>query len=202
MVLSVKPQRLDKVLAGLKGAIRSDALALSIVAGASWIKSVMGWDMDVVVRSMPNTPAQLVRDHRLDFFVVGHEQQRDWRARSWALWGKDLPGRGKLPGYGDRRLRHRAAYVFLFMEAMVDAGVHLVFPRRIAEDWYRKLCAARWLLSDSTRITSTWRACATRSHPWRTSAAALYYLEKAVSALPSRGQSGRPMSARRTGKNR
>ena len=25
------------------------------------------------------------------------------------------------------------AYVFLFMEAMVDAGVHLGFPRRIAE---------------------------------------------------------------------
>jgi hypothetical protein len=25
------------------------------------------------------------------------------------------------------------AYVFLFMEAMVDAGVHLGFPRRLAE---------------------------------------------------------------------
>ncbi len=27
------------------------------------------------------------------------------------------------------------AYVFLFMEAMIDAGVHMGFPRRIAEHW-------------------------------------------------------------------
>ncbi|MCC7129305.1 MAG: NAD(P)-binding domain-containing protein, partial [Anaerolineae bacterium] len=35
VVLSVKPQRLERVLAGLKGAIQPTALALSIVAGAS-----------------------------------------------------------------------------------------------------------------------------------------------------------------------
>ncbi len=70
------------------------------------------------------------------------------------------------------------AYVFLFMEAMIDAGVHLGFPRRIAEqlvtqtlrgsvDYYsgRKQHAA----SLRNEVTS----------PGGTSAEALYYLEKA-----------------------
>ena len=36
VVLSVKPQRLDRVLIDLRDAIRPTALILSIVAGASW----------------------------------------------------------------------------------------------------------------------------------------------------------------------
>lgn len=34
------------------------------------------------------------------------------------------------------------AYVFLFMEAMIDAGVHMGFPRRIAEQLVVQTCAA------------------------------------------------------------
>jgi pyrroline-5-carboxylate reductase len=76
------------------------------------------------------------------------------------------------------------AYVFLFMEAMVDAGVHLGFPRRIAEqlvtqtvrgsvDFYRKHMqengSSQHLAQLRNQVTS----------PGGTSAAALYYLEKA-----------------------
>ena len=72
------------------------------------------------------------------------------------------------------------AYVFLFMEAMVDAGVHLGFPRRIAEqlvvqtvrgsvDYYRYRADPKHLARLRNEVTS----------PGGTSAAALYYLEKA-----------------------
>jgi pyrroline-5-carboxylate reductase len=72
------------------------------------------------------------------------------------------------------------AYVFLFMEAMVDAGVHLGFPRRIAErlvaqtvrgsvDYYEKRDDPVHLARLRNEVTS----------PGGTSAAALYYLEKA-----------------------
>lgn len=76
------------------------------------------------------------------------------------------------------------AYVFLFMEAMVDAGVHMGFPRRIAEqlvtqtvrgsvDFYRKHMqdngSSLHLAQLRNQVTS----------PGGTSAAALYYLEKA-----------------------
>jgi pyrroline-5-carboxylate reductase len=70
------------------------------------------------------------------------------------------------------------AYVYLFMEAMVDAGVHLGFPRRIAEQlvvqtvkgsvaFYEK--SPSHLARLRNQVTS----------PGGTSAAALYYLEKA-----------------------
>jgi pyrroline-5-carboxylate reductase len=59
VVLSVKPQRLDKVLLGLRGSIRPEALVLSIVAGASMKKISSGLHHPIVVRSMPNTPAQI-----------------------------------------------------------------------------------------------------------------------------------------------
>ena len=70
------------------------------------------------------------------------------------------------------------SYVFLFMEAMIDAGVHMGFPRRIAER----------LVSETIRGTLRYYERSPR-HPARlrnevtspggTSAAALYYLEKA-----------------------
>jgi pyrroline-5-carboxylate reductase len=70
--------------------------------------------------------------------------------------------------------------VFLFMEAMVDAGVHLGFPRRIAEqlvaqtvrgsvDYYSRSDDPVHLARLRNQVTS----------PGGTSAAALYYLEKA-----------------------
>jgi len=72
------------------------------------------------------------------------------------------------------------AYVFLFMEAMVDAGVHLGFPRRIAEklvaqtvrgsvDYYQKREDPVHLARLRNQVTS----------PGGTSAEALYFLEKA-----------------------
>jgi len=72
------------------------------------------------------------------------------------------------------------AYVFLFMEAMIDAGVHLGFPRRIAEhlvtqtmrgsvDFYIQRGGPLHLASLRNQVTS----------PGGTSAEALYYLEKA-----------------------
>lgn len=70
------------------------------------------------------------------------------------------------------------AYVFLFMEALIDAGVHLGFPRRIAEQ----------LVVQTLRGSVEYYALR-RAHPASlrnevtspggTSAAALYYLEKA-----------------------
>ncbi|TLN09542.1 pyrroline-5-carboxylate reductase, partial [bacterium] len=59
VILSVKPQRLDRVLDNLRGHIQEDALVISIVAGASIEKIGGQLEHTSVVRAMPNTPGQI-----------------------------------------------------------------------------------------------------------------------------------------------
>jgi pyrroline-5-carboxylate reductase len=156
------------------------ALVLSIVAGATIKRIQEGLCHDIVVRSMPNTPAQIAEGITVwtDSAKVSDEQREMTRQILGAL-GEEIYVEEEyylnmataLSGTGP-------AYVFMFMEAMVDAGVHLGFPRRIAEqlvaktvrgsvDYYRKRDVHLARLRNE--VTS----------PGGTSAAALYYLEKA-----------------------
>lgn len=183
VVLSIKPQNLKKVLDGLKGALKPDALVLSIVAGASIAKIARLLDHHIIVRSMPNTPAQIgegitvwtcspsVSDKQKNFAqaILGafgqeiFEEEEDYLDKATAL-----SGTGPM-------------YVYLFMEAMVDAGVHMGFSRRTAErlvietirgsvDYYDTGAEeTRHLARLRNQVTS----------PGGTSAEALYYLEKA-----------------------
>lgn len=179
VVLSVKPQRLTGVMKGLK-AIRPEALVLSIIAGASIRKLSAGLKHHAVVRSMPNTPAQIGEGITVwtASEAVSEEQKKIARAILSAL-GEEvfvedeyyLDMATALSGTGP-------AYVFMFMEALIDAGVHMGFPRRIAEQlvvqtirgsisYYLK--AGRHPATLRNQVTS----------PGGTSAEALYYLEKA-----------------------
>ncbi len=180
VILAVKPQKLQRVMAGLKGQIPHPALVLSIVAGASMQTIMEGLDHPNVVRAMPNTPAQI--GEGISVWTASHKtspEQMEQARKILCALGQEifmeeeiyLDMATALSGTGP-------AYVFLFMEALIDAGVHLGFPRRIAEklvietihgslDYYssRKLHPATL----RNEVTS----------PGGTSAAALYYLDKA-----------------------
>ncbi len=185
LVLSVKPQRLDEVMNDLRGALRKSALVLSIVAGARIEKIASGLEHETIVRAMPNTPAQIGEGITVwtDSPAVD-EAQREAAARILGAFGEQIYMEDEdyldmataLSGTGP-------AYVFLFMEALVDAGVHMGFPRRVAEklvaqtlrgsvDYYLQHMdngSALHLAHLRNQVTS----------PAGTSAAALYYLEKA-----------------------
>ena len=181
VVLSVKPQRLERVLFGLKGSLKPEALVISIVAGAPIHKISTGLGHDIIVRSMPNTPAQIGEGITVwTAASVVNEDQRQVARQVLTAFGEEefveeesyLDMATALSGTGP-------AYVFLFMEAMVDAGVHLGFPRRLAEklvaqtvrgsvDFYSQRSGPH-LAHLRNQVTS----------PGGTSAAALYYLEKA-----------------------
>lgn len=179
VVLSVKPQRLSNVMKDLK-AIPPDALVLSIVAGASLKKIGGALKHAAVVRSMPNTPAQIGEGITVWTASPAVTEAQKETARSiLSALGQEvfvedenyLDMATALSGTGP-------AYVFLFMEALIDAGVHMGFPRRIAEqlvvqtlrgsvDYYEK--AGHHPAGLRNQVTS----------PGGTSAEALYYLEKA-----------------------
>ncbi len=59
VILSVKPQMLRFVFRDLCGKLRKDALVLSIIAGARIESMTQGLKHTSIVRSMPNTPAQV-----------------------------------------------------------------------------------------------------------------------------------------------
>jgi len=57
VVLSVKPQKMNAVLAEIKGAVNAGAVVISIAAGVSVDKIVSALGDAQVIRVMPNTPA-------------------------------------------------------------------------------------------------------------------------------------------------
>jgi len=180
VVLSVKPQMLAGVISDLRGLIPPPALVLSIVAGAKISAIGQGLDHKAIVRSMPNTPAQIGEGITVwtASEAVSEEQLEHARSILTALgeeiWVDDedyLDMATALSGTGP-------AYVFLFLEAMVDAGVHLGFPRYIAE----KLVVQTLRGSvEYVRQTPSHLARLRNqvTSPGGTSAEALYFLERA-----------------------
>jgi pyrroline-5-carboxylate reductase len=131
---------------------------------------------------MPNTPAQIGQG--ITVWTAAPEvsaEQREMARQILTALGEEvfveeesyLDMATALSGTGP-------AYVFLFMEAMVDAGVHLGFPRRLAEQLVAQ--TLRGSVEFYTTRTDPLHLAYLRNQvtsPGGTSAAALYYLEKA-----------------------
>jgi pyrroline-5-carboxylate reductase len=179
LVLSIKPQVLDEVLKALHLDGRLPKVVLSIIAGAHIQQLSEGLYNPNVIRAMPNTPARIGQG--ITVWTAAREVPEEQREQGRAIlssFGQEvfvdnedyLDMATALSGTGP-------AYVFLFMEAMIDAGVHMGFSRRIAEQ-----------LVIQTMRGSVEYAAATKEHPAAlrnqvtspggTSAEAIYHLEK------------------------
>jgi len=179
VVLSIKPQSLNEVAAQLQGHIPSRALVLSIIAGANIGKISQKLHNYRVVRVMPNTPARIGKG--MSVWTATQDvtdQQREQTKAILNALGEELyvdhenylDMATALSGTGP-------AYVFLFMEAMIDAGVHMGFSRRVAEQLvYQTVEGAVAFTRDSKRHPVDLRNMVTS--PGGTSAEALYQLEK------------------------
>jgi len=74
------------------------------------------------------------------------------------------------------------AYVFIFMEAMIDAGVHLGFSRRVSEELVVRTLKGSVDFYQAVNMKSNVHVAALKNQvtsPGGTTAEALYYLEKA-----------------------
>lgn len=179
LVLSIKPQVLPKVMKGINLDVRADALVLSIIAGARVKVIVKGLRHAAVVRAMPNTPGQFGEGMTVwtsTPHVTGRQReqaQEILRALGKAIWMEDegyLDMATALSGTGP-------AYVFLFIEALIDAGVHMGFSRHIAEEMViQTIKGSVKVVEELGRHPATLRNMVTS--PGGTSAAALYELEK------------------------
>jgi pyrroline-5-carboxylate reductase len=180
VVLSVKPQVLPLVMGELKGRVRPDALVLSIIAGARIQNIAAGLQHAGIARAMPNTPAQIGQG--ITVWTVSNDVSDEQRRQAEIILGalgeqvfvddEDyLDMATALSGTGP-------AYVFLFMEAMVDAGVHLGFSRHVAEKLVLQTVkgSVEYILHSPNHLA---RLRNQVTSPGGTSAEALYFLEKA-----------------------
>lgn len=179
VILSVKPQVLREVLHDLRGALPPSALVVSIIAGATIDTIVRGLDHANVVRSMPNTPARVGEGMTVWTASAAVDQQGQDRARLiFGALGEEvfvdheeyLDMATALSGTGP-------AYVFLVMEALIDAGVHLGFSRRIAQQLVLKTMQGSVAFARSVDMHPAELRNMVTS-PGGTSAEAIYQLEK------------------------
>ena len=180
VIICTKPQRMNTVLKSLNRSIKPDAFVISIVAGASLTKISDGLGHSAIIRAMPNTPAQIgagitvwtasksispiqMNQTKLILGALGDEVFLE--DESYLDMATALSGTGP-------------AYVYLFMEALIDAGVHLGFPRRIAEKLVIKTIqgSIEYYAESDLHLAALRNAV---TSPGGTSAEAQYFLEKA-----------------------
>lgn len=179
VILSVKPQKLPAVMRELHGKIPPQVLVISIVAGATLQNLAFGLDHADVVRAMPNTPAQVgegmtVWAHRL---APGGERHQLAQQILAALGREIFVEEEAYIDMATAVSGTGPAYVFLFVEALIDAGVHLGLPRRIAEEMVLQTIKGSVAFYNQNESHPA-RLRNQVTSPAGTSAAAIYYLEK------------------------
>ncbi len=135
VILAVKPQNFSEVAASLLGEIDPSQLVFSIIAGKQIKTLVEGLKHQAVVRVMPNTPAQIGMGMSVwtATDAVTADQKESARKILAAMGEElftddegDLDKATALSGSGP-------AYFFLFMEALVEAGIKLAFSPEVAK---------------------------------------------------------------------
>jgi len=179
VILAIKPQVLATALGGLRGTIDGETLVLSIVAGATiaQIKSSLG--VETIVRAMPNTPAQVGEGSTVWVATATTSQsQRDLARNILQLLGLEIEVQEErylnmataLSGSGP-------AYVFLFIEAIVEAGVRLGFARSVAEQLALQTVRGAAVYAQQTGLPPA-ELRARVTSPGGTTAEGLYQLER------------------------
>lgn len=136
VIMAVKPQVLQQAMAELVGIIRPNQLVLSIVAGATIDTIRKGLGHDAVVRSIPNTPAQIGQGISV-WAATGtvNPIQRDMARQILGALGKEIyVTEEKYVDMATAISGSGPAYVFLFLEAFIDAAVHIGFQRPMAQE--------------------------------------------------------------------
>ena len=180
VVVAVKPQRVGRVLQEVGGSLAPEQLLLSVVAGTrvETISAELGGHRGVV-RAMPNTPAQIGQGMTAWTATpeVSERQLEAVRALLGALGREMYVENENMIDMATALSATGPTYVFMMMEALVDAGVHMGFSRHVAGE-----------LVTQTMLGSVLFARETHKHPAElrnmvtspggTSAEAIYQMEK------------------------
>ncbi len=179
VVLAIKPQNLAGVLKDLNGMLSPTHLVLSIIAGAKIDTLCQGLNHRNVVRAMPNTPAQIGEGISVWTATTGvTEQQKRWASSILGAMGKEVyVADEKYLDMATAVSGSGPAYLFLFVESLVDAAVHIGLPRDVAQELVLEtILGSGHLIQKSGKQPAELRRMVTS--PGGTTAEALLQLEK------------------------
>ena len=134
VILSVKPQNLPETFSTLDSGLGSGQTAVSIIAGATMNTLRQGLGHEALIRVMPNTPAQIGAGMSV-WTATPKVQEEAVEATRQILrtLGEELyVDDEKLIDIATALSASGPAYVFLFIESLIDAGVYLGMPRDAA----------------------------------------------------------------------
>lgn len=181
VVLAVKPQEFAKAADKLSGRLNSHSTVMSIMAGTriETIRDALGHD--AVARAIPNTAAQVGESMTVWTASPSVSEKAREAVRSLlAVLGQELyVADEKYVDMATAVSSSGPAYVFLVMEAMIDAAVHIGIRRDQAEAMVKQTLfgSAKYAL-ESGRHPAVLRNEVTS--PGGTTAEALRVLEEAA----------------------
>lgn len=135
VVLAVKPQNVGDVFTGLKGNLQPEQVILSIAAGVRIATIIKGTGHDKVVRSMPNTPAQI------GLGISGWAATPQVTDKQKKLARSILKALGKEIYFNEEEYLDKVtaisgsgpAYIYLFAESLIDGAIELGLTKQDAE---------------------------------------------------------------------
>ncbi len=180
VVLAVKPQDFGTVAADLRGRLEGGQTVLSIMAGVRVGSIVETLGHKAVVRAMPNTAAFVGQAMSVWIATPDVSQQgREVTAQVLGALGREVE-------VSDERYLDMATavsgsgpgYVLLFLEALIDAGVHVGLRRELATEMaLQTLRGSVFLVEETGKHPAELRDMVTS--PAGTTAAGLQVLEEA-----------------------
>lgn len=189
LVLAVKPQIIGPVMESLRPVVGTHTLVLSIAAGISIARLAAGLATDRVVRTMPNTPAQVGKgiSGAVAAAAVTPSQRESadalLQAAGPVVWfdaEADLDAVTAVSGSGP-------AYVFNLVEAMAAAGVAQGLPETVAMQLARQtVIGAAALMEADASPASTLRQNVTSPNGTTAAALAVLMAEDGLTPLVGR----------------
>ena len=179
VALCVKPQRLKGVLEELKDTVLPAQIVLSIIAGARIETISEALNNKKIVRAMPNTPSQIGAG--ITAWTCDQEVSEEEKAQIKALLtalGKELfVETENMIDMATSLSATGPTYIFMVMEALTDAGVHLGFSREMSKELVQETMLGAVLFAmESHKHPAELRNMVTS--PGGTSADAIYQMEK------------------------
>ena len=135
IVLSVKPQSMSKVIAGIKDSVKPGTLVISIAAGITTSYLSKNLTEAQVIRAMPNTPAMVDEGAAALYTSNATDDQVKHAVRLFSAIGKAVVvDKEELIDAVTAVSGSGPAYFFLLMEEMVRVAEQMGIPPQIAEE--------------------------------------------------------------------